>query len=173
MFELFLVSLLSDFGTEVLIWCVGVLLFLGMVVLFIYQRRQGRELESELEQLGKVKKHNIEYELVLKAMRLCTWHIDVAERTITYDNDYRERNDSFVPVPGTSLDDLVAVMVGDECRGIMTMTDAISNHSTTMTVYGKQEGEEGRLLYYNAESRETWDLNTTVTISSGGGMIYL
>ncbi len=69
--------------------------------------------------------------------------------------------------------DLVAVMVGDECRGIMSMADAISNHSTAMTVYGKQEGEEGRLLYYNAESRETWDLNTTVTISSGGGMIYL
>ena len=130
MFELFLVSLLSDFGTEVLIWCVGVLLFLGMVVLFIYQRRQGRELESELEQLGKVKKHNIEYELVLKAMRLCTWHIDVAERTITYDNDYRERNDSFVPVPGTSLDDLVALMADSDRSRIRKALDDICSGRT-------------------------------------------
>jgi len=130
MFELFLVSLLSDFGTEVLIWCVGVLLFLGMVVLFIYQRRQGRELESELEQLGKVKKHNIEYELVLKAMRLCTWHIDVAERTITYDNDYRERNDSFVPMPGTSLDDLVALMADSDRSRIRKALDDICSGRT-------------------------------------------
>ena len=130
MLELFLVSLLSDFGTEVLIWCVGVLLLLGMVVLFVYQRRQGRELESELEQLGKVKKHNIEYELVLKAMRLCTWHIDVAERTITYDNDYRERNDSFVPVPGTSLDNLVAVMADSDRSRIRKALDDICSGRT-------------------------------------------
>ena len=110
MLELFLVTQNNGIGSDVLILFVAVVMLLGTIVLFFYQFRQRRDLLSELDQLGKVKKHNIEYELVLKAMRLCTWHIDVAERTITCDNDYRDRNNCFVPVPGAPLDELVAAM---------------------------------------------------------------
>jgi len=117
MLELFLVTQQNAIGTEMAIWVVGIVLLLLGVVIYFRQRKTGRQLESELQQLAKIKKHNVEYEFVLKAMRLCTWHIDVPAHTITYDNDYRERNDCFVPIPGTTLDDLVAAMVeADQMR---------------------------------------------------------
>ena len=80
MFEVFLVAQQGAIGTEVLVWIVGTILLLSCVALFFHQRQTGRELESELAQLEKVQKHNIEYEFVLKAMRLCTWHIDAEAR---------------------------------------------------------------------------------------------
>ena len=100
MLELFLVVQRGFFSLEALIWVIGIGLLLGFVMLFFYQRKVGKGLEQELAQLGKVRKHNEEHELVLKAMKLCTWHIDAVERTITYDNDFRDRQDCFVPTPG-------------------------------------------------------------------------
>ena len=125
MFELFLVTQQNSIGTEILIWVVGLLLLLVGVVLFFWQRKAGEQLASELSQLEKVKKHNVEYEFVLKAMRLCTWHIDVPNRTIIYDNDYRERNDCFVSGPGTTLDDLVDVMAESDQQRIQKSLDEI------------------------------------------------
>ncbi len=104
MFEIFLVAQVGVVGAEVLIWVVGSILLLSFVALFFYQRLVGKELALELTQLEKVQKHNIEYEFVLKAMKLCTWHIDAEARTITYDNDFRGKDDSVVLPPDTPLD---------------------------------------------------------------------
>ena len=106
MFEIFLVAQEGVVGAEVLIWVVGSILLLSFVALFFYQRLVGKELALELTQLEKVQKHNIEYEFVLKAMKLCTWHIDAEARTITYDNDFRGKDDSVVLPPDTPLDAL-------------------------------------------------------------------
>ncbi len=125
MLEQFLVTQQNNAVAELLVWVAGALLLLLSVVLFFWQRRVGEDLTSELSQLKKIKKHNVEYEFVLKAMRLCTWHIDVTARTITYDNDYRERNDCFVPVPGTSLDNLVDAMVESDRKRIQNSLDEI------------------------------------------------
>ena len=117
MLEQFLITQTSSFGTEIAVWVVGLILLLLGIVTYFRQRKVEEQLMSELQQLAKIKKHNVEYEFVLKAMRLCTWHIDVPAQNITYDNDYRERNDCFVPMPGTTLDDLVAAMVeADQMR---------------------------------------------------------
>ena len=117
MLEQFLITQTSNFGTEIAVWVVGLILLLLGIVTYFRQRKVEEQLMSELQQLAKIKKHNVEYEFVLKAMRLCTWHIDVPAQNITYDNDYRERNDCFVPMPGTTLDDLVAAMVeADQMR---------------------------------------------------------
>ena len=43
--------------------------------------------------LNAVKHRTIEYDLVLKAMKLAVWHIDIQDRTITYDSDYRDAMD--------------------------------------------------------------------------------
>ena len=125
MLELFLVTQQSTFSTEVVVWIVGSILLVASIVLLIWQRKAGRELSMELSHLEKMKKHNVEYELVLKAMRLCTWHIDVAARTITYDNDYRERNDCFMPEPGTSLDVLVEAMADADKKRIQKSLEEI------------------------------------------------
>ena len=125
MLELFLVTQQSTFSTEVVVWIVGSILLVASFILLVWQRKAGRELSMELSHLEKMKKHNVEYELVLKAMRLCTWHIDVAARTITYDNDFRERNDCFMPEPGTSLDVLVEAMADADKKRIQKSLEEI------------------------------------------------
>lgn len=114
MFAQLLVIQQNYLSTEMLVWAVGILLLLGAIALYFYQRKVGRELTEELSQLAKIQKHNIEFEFVLKAMKLCTWHIDVKDQIIIYDNDYRERSDCFVPTEGTTLDDLVNVMADSD-----------------------------------------------------------
>ena len=125
MLELFLVTQQSTFSTEVVVWIVGSILLVASIILLVWQRKAGRELSMELSHLEKMKKHNVEYELVLKAMRLCTWHIDVAARTITYDNDFRERNDCFMPEPGMSLDVLVEAMADADKKRIQKSLEEI------------------------------------------------
>ena len=129
MFEQFLVAQHDSFGTEMLIWVVGIILLLGFIFLLFRQRREGKELESELAQLAKVKKHNVEFELVLKAMKLSTWIIDAEERTITYSNDYREGNYLMqIEIP---LDEMANNMIApsDRQQFIKTMDDVCSGHT--------------------------------------------
>lgn len=114
MFAQLLVIQQNYFSSEMLVWAVGILLLLGAVALYFYQRKEGKKLTQELSQLAKIQKHNIEFEFVLKAMKLCTWHIDVQKQIIIYDNDYRERSDCFVPTEGTTLEDLVNVMADSD-----------------------------------------------------------
>ena len=145
---------------EMLIWIVGGVFLLASVMLLFYQRRIGRGLASELEQLGKVTKHNVEYELVLKAMKLCTWHIDVAARTITYDMDYRDANDSFVPLPGTSLDELVAAMADNDQQRIQKSLEDICNgrsdeYHEISRVHSKDGGYYWNEAYATVATRDT------------------
>jgi signal transduction histidine kinase len=106
MLELLLVTQKDSGITQMLIWVVGAILLLLLTLLLFWQRKQGRELVSELEQLDKVKKHNIEFEFVLKAMKLSTWYIDAEARTLTFNNDFRDRTDSYVPEPETPLEEI-------------------------------------------------------------------
>jgi signal transduction histidine kinase len=125
MLELFLVSQVSGIGIEMLIWVVGFILLLLSLLFLHKQHKTGKRLEKELLQLGKVKKHNVEYELVLKVMGLCTWHIDVESRTISYDNDYRDGNDCFVPAPGTPLQYLIDAMAEQDRERIQKSLEEI------------------------------------------------
>lgn len=129
MLELFLVAQQNVVGTEILIWVVGTILLLAFVALFFYQRGLGRELESELAQLEKVKKHNVEYEFVLKAMKLCTWHLDAEARTITYDNDYRGKDDIDVLPPDSPMEALYeTVSSADRQRLMKSIDDLCTGH---------------------------------------------
>ena len=57
-----------------------------------------------MSMLNKVQRRTIEYNLVLKAMKLAIWHIDVQERTITYDADYRDALDIPSIPPGSDVE---------------------------------------------------------------------
>ena len=127
MIEMFLVTQQGIISSEVLVWVIGAILLLSFVAMFFYQRAVGRELESELIQLEKVQKHNIEYEFVLKAMGLSTWHIDAEARTITYDNDFRGKNDSITPAPDTPLDEIISIVApSDRPRVAKTIENLLS-----------------------------------------------
>ena len=58
------------------IWGAGILLIISLIVSVIFQRRTGLRLKDELAELDRLKEGNVEYELVVKAMKLCTWHIN-------------------------------------------------------------------------------------------------
>ena len=87
-----------------LLWGGGLLLLLFLIVLIFVQRRTGIRIRNELSELAKMRRGNIEYEFILKAMKLATWHIDPLKRSITIDNDFRENQDNYLPPPETNLD---------------------------------------------------------------------
>jgi signal transduction histidine kinase len=75
---------------DILIWVLGIPAVLTTAATLYYQKKQHRQLRTELRMLSKVKRNTIEYDLVLKAMKLTVWRIDVPTRTITYESDFRE-----------------------------------------------------------------------------------
>lgn len=61
--------------------------------------------------------------------------------------------------------DMVAVMVGDECRGIQTIEEITTSLSNVpVTAFGRQENEEARILYYSSLENAVYDLHTTFQI---------
>ena len=75
---------------DILVWMLGIPVVLAAAATLYYQKKQHRQLRTELRMLSKVKRNAIEYDLVLKAMKLTVWRIDVPTRTITYESDFRE-----------------------------------------------------------------------------------
>lgn len=94
-------------GNELLdyiIWAFLVVVLFASVVMLFTQFKAGQRLRYELTEFDKVKKSNVEYEFVLNAMRLSTWHIDPVTMIVTYDNDYRGQGNEWTPdVGGTGL----------------------------------------------------------------------
>ncbi len=87
-----------------MVWIVGIsILFVAIIAVFL-QYRQHKRLDAELKKLSKVKRNTIEYDLVLKAMKLTVWRIDVPTRTITYESDYRDQADTATLPPGTDVE---------------------------------------------------------------------
>ena len=75
---------------DILVWVLGIPVVVAAAAMLYYQKKQHRQLRTELRMLSKVKRNTIEYDLVLKAMKLTVWRIDVPTRTITYESDFRE-----------------------------------------------------------------------------------
>jgi len=96
---------------DILVWVFLIVCLIVLAVMLYWQNRQGRKLKSELEQLGKLQKHNIEYEFVLEAMRLSIWHLDVKTMSISFEQDFRQKGDQyFVNVDGMALNETVMVI---------------------------------------------------------------
>lgn len=92
--DIFLVDVSSLMRIDVMIWVAGIPVVFFLLVILLYQVRQYRQLKVELVQLAAINRHSIEYELVLKAMKLSTWRIDVAEGVVSYESDYRSKTNS-------------------------------------------------------------------------------
>ena len=89
---------------DLMVWIVGIsILFVAIIAVFL-QYRQHKRLDAELKNLSKVKRNTIEYDLVLKAMKLTVWRIDVPTRTITYESDYRDQAGTATLPPGTDVE---------------------------------------------------------------------
>ena len=51
-------------------WGVGILFLIFLFVSLFVQRRVGKRLKAELEELDKIRKGNVEYDFILKAMKI-------------------------------------------------------------------------------------------------------
>ncbi len=101
---IYLFSLHDLMRADLMVWIVGIsILFVAIIAVFL-QYRQHKRLDAELKKLSKVKRNTIEYDLVLKAMKLTVWRIDVPTRTITYESDYRDQADTATLPAGTDVE---------------------------------------------------------------------
>lgn len=89
---------------DIFIWVLGIPVVCAAGAALYYQKKQHRELRAELRLLSKVKRNTIEYDLVMKAMKLTVWRIDVPTRTITYESDYRETAGIPVIAPNSDVE---------------------------------------------------------------------
>ena len=101
-----LFSLHSLMRMDILVWIVGLPVLLAAIILLYYQYRQSRTLKSEMGLFSKMKIHSVEYDLVLKAMKLAIWHLDIPTRAFTLETDYRDASDTNDFPPGISIDDV-------------------------------------------------------------------
>jgi len=91
------------------------------------------EMKSELALLEKVKRHPVEYELVLKTMKLSVWHIDVTTQAITYDSDFRESTNNVELSQGTHVDEFIAQMVPNYTSNFRkSLSDLMNNRIDNM-----------------------------------------
>ena len=75
-----------------LFWLVGAFLFVLLCYGIFRQVKKGRQLR-EIEQ---VRQNNIEYEFLLKAMKIAVWHYDAKTKAFAFDNDFREGEGNYV-----------------------------------------------------------------------------
>ena len=110
-FMTLLFAIKSLLQLDILAWIIGIPVLMILIVVLYNQYRQSRKLRVELDQLSKVKTLSVEYELVLKTMRLCVWRVNVKTRVVSFDSDYREYADLLFLPPGGKLEDVVSHML--------------------------------------------------------------
>ena len=86
-----------DAHSVMLIWIGGGILFLLLCYGIFRQWRTGKRLRKELIEIEKVRQNNIEYDFVLKAMKIAVWRYDSSTKAFFYENDYRDGRDNYVP----------------------------------------------------------------------------
>lgn len=101
---IYLFSLHDLMRADLMVWIVGIFILCIAIITMFLQYRQHKRLDAELKNLSKVKRNTIEYDLVLKAMKLTVWRIDVPTRTITYESDYRDQVGTATLPPGTDVE---------------------------------------------------------------------
>ena len=95
---------------DILVWVAGIPIVLAAMVALYLQWRQYRRLTRELRHLAKVKHHTIEHDLVLKAMKLAIWRIDIQNSTINFETDYRDATGTAQLPPNIPLDVVLKMM---------------------------------------------------------------
>lgn len=87
-----------------ILWGVSLLIAVLLIYGIFRQRRTSAKLNKELQELEKTRQNNVEYEFILKAMKIAVWRMDPKMRLVTYESDYRDGKDSFTSAPDTPID---------------------------------------------------------------------
>ena len=131
------------------LWLGGALLFLWLFIMIFVQRHAGRKLQTELVELEKVRQNNVEFEFVLKAMKLSTWHIDVPTKMLYIDADFRDNKGGLVGPPEFSVEDLTNVIDRADAQRVWMAIDKICTGASPSyhEVYRVKLGK-GALFYW-------------------------
>ena len=113
-----------------LLWIAGGVFFLALLAMIYRQVVQRRQLEKELKEIEKMLQTNVEYEFVLKAMCLATWHVEPNMRSVSFDNDFRENNDNYTPEAGTNIDDWIKQLLPSDQSRVKKALDDICKGET-------------------------------------------
>ena len=122
----------SVFSTNsvLLIWIGGGILFLFLCYGIYHQWMEGKKLHQELIEIEKVRQNNIEYEFVLKAMKIAVWRYDFKSKEFVLENDYREGQDNYVPGANeTFVDTLSNIVSSDVDRVSQAFSDFCEGRS--------------------------------------------
>jgi signal transduction histidine kinase len=128
-------------------WGVGVLLMVLLVYGIFRQRQVGVKLRKELLELDKARQNNIEYEFILKAMKIAVWRMDPKMRLVTYESDFRDGKDSYVSTPDTPIDSMWDFLESSDCQRVkVALEDILAGRSDTYhQVY---RVKVGNILYW-------------------------
>lgn len=135
---LFLYTYVGNSFMAYAIWGLGGVAAILLFVLIFIQRRTGKRLKGELAELAKIRQGNVEYEFILKAMKLSTWQMDPRRRMITFSNDFRGGQDDHIIPPDSSIDSLVDYLASSDAQRVRTAMDDLC---------------EGRTSYYHQQYR--------------------
>lgn len=97
-----------SFNSVLLIWIGGGVLFLLFCYGIYRQWKIGKNLKQELIEIDKVRQNNIEYDFVLKAMKIAVWRYDPRTKTFAYESDYREGRNTYAPNPNDTFADMLS-----------------------------------------------------------------
>ena len=120
----------------VLQWGIGLLILVFLIVSVYMQRRTGKRLKGELDELDKIRKGNVEYDFILKAMKIAVWHYDSETQTFIFEKDYRDGINNHVPSADDSFHDALSDIAPAD-------VDRVNNAFTDMC--------EGRTDFYHQE----------------------
>ena len=108
----------------------AVLLLLCIAALF-FQWHDRKVTKEETSHLASMHKHGVEHELVLKAMKLATWRLDVASMSFTYDSDFRARTDVLVPPPACPFEVMMQTVNANDVDRVREGLLALCNGAST------------------------------------------
>ena len=135
---LFLYTYVGNSFMAYAIWGLGGVAAILLFALIFIQRRTGKRLKGELAELAKIRQGNVEYEFILKAMKLSTGQMDPRRRMITFNNDFRGGQDDQIIPPDSSIDSLVDYLASSDAQRVRTAMDDLC---------------EGRTSYYHQQYR--------------------
>jgi len=117
--------------SAIIIWVLGGLAIIGAILLIFIQRRTKKELKYELSQLAKMNENNVEFEFILKALHLATWHIDTETKAIVYDYDFRKKGQEWaILAEGDTFTDGSKLLVDEDVARINKALEDICTGKT-------------------------------------------
>ena len=111
-------------------WGIAMLLLIFLFVSVFVQRRIGKRLKAELEELNKVRKGNVEYDFILKAMKIAVWRYDSEKQVFAFEKDYRGGRNNYVPGINESFQETLAAVAPADVDHVERAFNDISEGKT-------------------------------------------